>query len=255
MNRILTLGLVLLFCLAAKGTGPLSTADIDRHYQTIPMTDAELLQSEAMILEALKQSGPSEPLTWRLARTYYWLGINGTDKNYFHRCIEQADQTIQLNNQSATGYFFRGLCRGKLGEIQGIWKSLAIIKPVKQDLLAALKFDPTVSQGGPDRALGKLYLELPALLGGSVDKSVDHLKQAVSLGPEFADNYLFLAQALYEKGDYPAARNTLVELLEIAKKSETPQNLQTIRQQAQELMEKINPWLESSLSNAQRNKN
>ena len=84
---------------------------------------------------------------------------------------------------------------------------------------------------------------------------MDHLKQAVSLGPEFADNYLFLAQALYEKGDYPAARNTLVELLEIAKKSDNPQNLQTIRQQAQELMEKINPWLESSLSNAQRNKN
>lgn len=258
MKRILTLSLVLLFCLAARGTDLLSTEAIDRHYRAIPMTDAELLKSESLILEALKQSSPSAGLAWRLARTYLKLGetaTNGTAENYFHRCIEQADRAIDLNNQSAWGYFFRGICRGKLGEIQGVWKSLTIIKPVKQDLLAALKLDPTVSQGGPDRALGKLYLELPALLGGSIGKSVDHLQKAVSLGPEFADNYLFLAEAQYENEDYRSAQNTLVELLKITQKSDNFQNIQTIRQQAQELMEKINPWLKSPSSNAQRDQN
>lgn len=258
MNRILIFGLILIFCLAAKGTGPIVTEAIDRHYQTISMTDEELLQSESMILTALEKTGLSEPLTWRLARTYYWLGSNasnGTAENYFHHCIEQADRAIHINKQSAWGYFFRGICRGKLGEMQGVWKSLAIIKPLKQDLLAALKLDPTVSQGGPHRALGKLYLELPALLGGSVGKSVDHLQKAVSLGPEFADNYLFLAEAHYENEDYRSAKNTLVELLKITQKSGNLPNVQTIRQQAQELMEKINPWLESSSSDAQRDQN
>jgi tetratricopeptide (TPR) repeat protein len=258
MYRILTLGLILMFCLAARGTGPNATEEIDRHYQAISMTDKELLQSESMILTALKQLGLSEPLTWRLARTYYRLGdnaTNGTAENYFHSCIEQADRAIQLNNQSARGYFFRGICRGKLGEMQGVWKSLAIITPLKEDLLAAVKFDPSVNQGGPHRALGKLYLELPALLGGSVNKSVDHLKQAVSLGPEFADNYLFLAQALYENEDYPSAKNTLMELLKITKKTDNLPKVQNIRQQAHALMEKINPWLESQPSDAQRDQN
>lgn len=258
MNRILIFGLILVFCLAAKGTGPLSTEAIDRHYQSAPMTDEELLQSEFMIKEALDKTGLSEALTWRLARTYYWLGknaSNGTAENYFHRCIEEADRAIQLNKQSARGYYFRGICNGKLGEMQGVWKSLAIIKPLKQDLLTALKFDPTVSQGGPHRALGILYLKLPRILGGSIDKSLDHLKQAVALGPEFADNYLYLAEAFYENEEYRTAKSTLADLSTITKQSENLPKIQKIRQQAQELMEKINPWLKSSSSDAQRDQN
>ena len=258
MTRTLISGLILIFCLAAKGAGYPALENIDRHYQAMQTTDEELLQSEAMILAALKQSGPSEPLTWRLARTYFRLGDKSTGdtaKNYFHRCVEQAGLAIELNRQSAWGYFFRGICRGKLGELQGIWKSLAIIRPLKRDLLTALKLDPSIDRGGPDRALGKLYLELPGILGGSLDKSVDHLKQAVALDPKFEDNYLFLAQALYEKGSYRLASNTLMELFKITKQSDNLPKVQKIRQQAQELMEKINPWLESQTSNAQRDQN
>jgi tetratricopeptide (TPR) repeat protein len=255
MIRTLILGLILLFCLAARGDGPLTTEAIDRHYQSLATTDAELLKSEAMILAALKQSGPTEALTWRLARTYYRLGNRSRKKaarNYFQHCVEQSDKAIHLNPQSANGYFFRGICRGKLGELQGIWKSLAIIKPLKQDLLTAIKFDPTVDQGGPHRALGKMYLELPGILGGSVHKSVDHLRQAVSLGPEFADNYLFLAQAYYENEDYRSASDTLTKLLKITENSGDLAKVRHVRQQAQELMAEIKPWLESQSSDAQR---
>ncbi|GJL78729.1 MAG: hypothetical protein NPINA01_17180 [Nitrospinaceae bacterium] len=258
MTRNLILSPLLIFVLAAKGIGPISIESLDRHFQSAQSTMEGLLQSESMIKEALKQSDPSEPLTWRLARTYYRLGNvsnEETAKDHFHRCIEQADQAIQLNGQSAWGYFLRGLCRGKLGEMQGIWKSLALIKPLKRDLLAAMQLDPAIDEGGPHRALGKLYLELPVLLGGSVDKSVDHLKQAVALGPEFTDNHLFLAQALYEKGDYRLAKKTLLNLLEITKKSDSLPKVQQTRQKARHLMEKINPWIEAQTLDAQRNQN
>ncbi len=130
-----------------------------------------------------------------------------------------------------------------------------MIKPLKQDLNRAVEFDPSVSEGGPHRALGKLYLELPGLLGGSVDKSVDHLRQAVALGPRFADNYLFLAEALYEQGNYRAAKMTLVDLLKIIEESDDYPSAQQIRQDVQTLMEKIDPWIESQTSHAQRDKN
>jgi tetratricopeptide (TPR) repeat protein len=254
MFRASLFSLFFIFTLSAKGMPPVLVEDIDRQYESVPKTAEDLLQTESTILKALKQSGVSEPLTWRLARTYYSLGDRSTEdvrKEYYHRCIERADQAIQLNNQSAWGFFLRGICRGKLGEMQGIWSSLSIIKPLKQDFKKAVKLDPSVSAGGPHRALGKLYLELPGLLGGSVNKSVDHLKQAVTLGPTFADNYLFLADALFEQENYQAAKITLGNLLTIVPKSDDSPKAQQIRKKVQTRMEKIDPWIESQASHAQ----
>lgn len=258
MFRVQIFSFIFLFTLAARGIPLASLQDIDRQYESIQNTREDILQTEAMILKALEQSGASESLVWRLARTYFSLGKRSTEeagKEYYSRCLQRADQAIQLNNQSAWGFYYRGLCRGKLGEMQGIWSSLSMIKPLKQDLMKAVQFDPSVSEGGPHRALGKLYLELPGLLGGSVDKSVDHLKQAVVLGPRFADNYLFLAEALYEGEKYRAAKKTLDDLLEIVRESGDTAKAQNIRKEVQTLMEKIDPWIESQASHAQRDKN
>lgn len=259
MIRISILAAILILFLAARGTDSLSPEEIDRHYRSLGRagdhSNKKLLQSESMIRKAITQSGPPGPLTWRLARTYHRLGENAsgeTAKNYFRRCIEQAGRTIQLNNQSAGGFFYRGVCRGKLGKAQGIWKNLAAIKPLKRDLLAAVKYGPSLNQGGPHRALGKFYLELPGILGGSVDKSVHHLKQAVALGPEFADNYLFFAEALYERGNYRAAKDTLKDLLKIIEASSGYPDSQQVRLEIQMLMEKINPRIESPAFNAKR---
>jgi tetratricopeptide (TPR) repeat protein len=254
MFRVPLFSLIFMFAFSAKGIASVSVQDIDRQYESVQNTREGLLQTESIILKALKQSGPSESLAWRLARTYYSLGETSNEeagKEYYHRCIERADQAIQLNNKSAWGFFFRGICRGKLGEMQGIWSSLSIIKPLKKDLKKALTLDPSVSQGGPHRALGKLYLELPGLLGGSVDKSVDHLRQAVVLGPRFADNYLFLAEALYEQENYHPAKNTLRILLRIIEESSGTPKAKQIREEVKALMKKIDPWIESQTSHAQ----
>jgi len=257
MLRVPIFSLIFIFTLSATGISPVSLQDIDRQYESIQNTREDLLRTESLILSSLKQSGVSEPLAWRLARTYFLLGGKSkkeAGKEYYRRCIQRANQAIQLNPRSAWGFFYRGICRGKLGEMRGIWSSLSIIKPLKQDLKEAVKFDPSVSQGGPHRALGKLYLELPGLLGGSVDKSVDHLKQAVALGPRFADNYLFLAEALYQQENYRAAKSTLKDLLTIIEGEDTEDARKT-RKKVQTLMEKIDPWIKSQASHAQRDQN
>lgn len=253
MFRVPLFSLIFMFTLSAKGMPTISVEDIDRQYEFAQNSATDLLHTESMILNALKQSGLSESLTWRLARTYYSLGKQSSEetrKEYYHRCIERADQTIELNNKSAWGFFLRGICRGKLGEMQGIWSSLSIIKLLKQDFKKAVKLDPSVNQGGPHRALGKLYLEVPGLLGGSVDKSVDHLRQAVILGPTYADNYLFLADALFEQENYQAAKITLGNLLTIVQESGDTPKAQQIRKKIQTRMEKIDPWIEAQNAHA-----
>jgi len=228
--------------------------EIDRQYESHRTTTQDLLHTESMILKTQEQAGASEALAWRLARTYYSLAGRSAKeaaKKYYNSCLEQAEQTIALDIKSAWGFYLRGLCRGKLGEMQGLWSSLAMISPLKKDFKQAVKLDPSVSQGGPHRALGKLYLELPGLLGGSVDKSVDHLKQAVVLGPKYADNYLFLADALYEQENYRTAKNTLQDLLTIIGESDEPPNAHQIRQKILLRMTKIESWIEPQNAHAQ----
>jgi tetratricopeptide (TPR) repeat protein len=248
MFRVPALSLIFMFTLSATGTDPVSLKDMDTHYESAQESKKGLLKTESMILKARDSAGTSEALAWRLARTYYSLARKSgkeAAKKYYNRCLEQAGQTIELDNNSAWGFYLRGLCRGKLGEMQGLWSSLSMIRPLKKDFQNAVKLDPSVSQGGPHRALGKLYLELPGLLGGSVDKSVDHLKQAVRLGPKFADNYLFLADALFEQENYQSAKNTLEDLLTMIADSDEPPDDHEIRKKVMLKMTEIDSWIAS----------
>lgn len=255
MFRIPVFSLIFLFSLAVTtGAAPALVQEIDQQYESPQTTAQDLLQTESMILKAQGQAGASEALSWRLARTYYALGLRSRKeiaKKYYNQCHEQAEKTVVLDIKSAWGFYLRGLCRGKIGEMQGVWSSLAMINPLKKDFQQAVKLDPSVSQGGPHRALGKLYLDLPGLLGGDVDKSVDHLKQAIVLGPKYADNYLFLADALYEQENYRAAKNTLQDLLTIIGESDELPYSHQIRQQVFIRITKIDPWIESQSSHAQ----
>ena len=146
-----------------------------------------------------------------------------------------------MNPDSAISYFFRGLCRGKQGEMNGIWASLGVIGPFEEDMKKAIQLDPAIQNGGPPRALGKLYLELPFFLGGNVDQSVYYLEQAVSLAPDYAENHLGLAQAYYAKNNLISARKTLLTLMRLTDNVAEDKDLLKIRKEGQELINKLDP--------------
>ena len=103
----------------------------------------------------------------------------------------------------------------------------------------ALELDPAIQHGGPNRALGKLYLELPFFLGGSTDKAIEHLNEAVRLGPDHAENHLGLAQAYYSKQNFTAARKSLSTLMRLTDNVADDEELLKHRSQGQELMDKM----------------
>ena len=114
---------------------------------------------------------------WRQARTQYSIAKKAgkSKNNHYGLCIFHSSRAIELQPDSAISYFYRGLCRGKQAEMKGIWASLGIIQPFTEDMKKAAELDPKVNNGGPHRALGNLYLELPYFLGGNFDKSIFHL--------------------------------------------------------------------------------
>ncbi|MEK9629768.1 MAG: TRAP transporter TatT component family protein [Nitrospinota bacterium] len=216
-----------------------SLEEIDRLYEeskTIP----EYENIASQIEKVLSDQPNLYEWKWRQARVHYALAKKSDDLKIHHydQCIQISAQAIELQPDSAISYFFRGLCRGKKGELKGVWASLEIIDPFEEDMKKAVSLDPTVVHSGPHRALGKLYLELPFFLGGDLGKAEAHLSEAVRLSPDYAENYLGLAQVQIKKFKSEEALETLHKLLQLTDNTQD-EKLLSMRKEGMELLEEL----------------
>jgi len=231
---------ILFVGLASQETGLIK--ELDHNYSLAKSTD-DLYTLEALVKKSLKTFPESDKLFWRLGRVYFKLGETFTSESkkvyFFSLCMAQTKKTIEINSQSANGYFFNGLCSGTLGQTQGIWSSLGIIGPFKKDMETAINLDPSIEEGGPHRALGNLYLKLPYVLGGDLERSIGHFQKAIQLGSEFGENYLGLAEAYIENGDFVLAKGILHTLLNMKLSSQKEESVLEWKTQALDFLEKI----------------
>ncbi len=231
-----------LFFLGASPAAEAATLEgIDRlHDAALTTRDFEKVVS--LIKEGNRPALSRDEWAWRLARAYFRLGkLSGEAeaRAFYNHCLESAKQAIAHNGRSAPGYFYKGLCTGKKGELEGLWKSLGVIEPFKQDMETALKLDPGFDHGGPNRALAKLYLELPFFLGGDLEKSLDHIQRAVESGPVYEENYLYLAEVYFAAGKLKLARQALAALKDVAAKKPASPEVEAVLQKSRELEQKL----------------
>lgn len=216
--------------------------EIDRQYQ-----QAKTLKGFERIAEEIRKILEKEPGSpqwqWRLARSHYAIAKRTKNEDiaiqHYGLCIEHSSRTLEMQPDSAISYFFRAICRGKQGEVKGMWSSFGIIDPFEKDMKKALELGPAILSGGPNRALGQLYLELPFFLGGSTDQAVYHFKEAVRLGPDYAENHLGLAQAYYAKNNFTSAQKSLSTLIGLTDNVADNEDLLKLRTKGQELMKKL----------------
>ena len=231
---------ILFVGLASQETGLIKELD---HSYSLAKSSDDLYTLESLVKKSLKTFPESDKLFWRLGRVYFKLGETFTSESekiyFFSLCMAQTKKTIEINSQSANGYFFNGLCSGTLGQTQGIWSSLGIIEPFKKDMETAINIDPSIEEGGPHRALGNLYLKLPYVLGGDLERSIGHFQKAVQLGSEFGENYLGLAEAYIENGDFVLAKGILHTLLNMKLSSQKEESVLEWKTQALDFLGKI----------------
>ena len=231
---------ILFVGLASQETGLIK--ELDHNYSLAKSTD-DLYTLEALVKKSLKTFPESDKLFWRLGRVYFKLGETFTSESkkvyFFSLCMAQTKKTIEINSQSANGYFFNGLCSGTLGQTQGIWSSLGTIEPFKKNMENAINLDPSIEEGGPHRALGNLYLKLPYVLGGDLERSIGHFQKAIQLGSEFGENYLGLAEAYIENGDFILAKGILHTLLNMKLSSQKEESVLEWKTQALDFLGKI----------------
>ncbi len=113
---------------------------------------------------------------WKLARAEYWLGT-------------QAPESYGLRQ----GIKYRGA--------------------IKDALETIMKIDPSFQKGSADRALGRWYLMVPGLFGGSKTKSEEHLRKSLTFDPDSTASHYFLADTLFEMNRDAEARAELQKVI------------------------------------------
>jgi len=211
------LAFVVLIALSIAPLRAQQSADPDRLY-----ADREKLSSAleaAMIWEARLAKNPRDfESAWKLAKTCYWLGGHVPEnerRKQFERGMDAAMKAIELQPNRPEGHFWLAADMGAMAEGFGLRAGIKYRGPIKKELETVLMIDAGFQQGSADRALGRWYLRVPRLFGGSKDKSVEHLKKSLTYAPESSATHFFLAETYLEMDKKDEAKRELQTVLAV----------------------------------------
>ena len=89
---------------------------------------------------------------------------------------------------------------GQLARTKGLG-ALKLVNQMEHEFTRARDLDEQLDWAGPDRNLGLLYRDAPAIGSiGSRTKAREHLKRAVELAPQYPENRLNLIEAYLQLG-------------------------------------------------------
>lgn len=211
----------------ASSAGRLSDGARSRARQTVVEDPDTLYQNRANLASAervaaiwaerLARTPRDFEAAWKLARASYWLGGHAPEdrrKGELERGMDAARQAMAARPDRPEGHFWLAANMGALAESFGLRLGLKYRKPVRDELETVLKIDPAFQQGSADRALGRWYLKVPALFGGSKRKSEDHLRRSLTYNTDSTASHFFLAETLLEMDRTSEARAELQRVLD-----------------------------------------
>jgi hypothetical protein len=131
--------------------------------------------------------------------------------------IDAGGAAIALEPEHAAGHYYLALNLGQLARTKRLG-AIRLVLEMEKAFLQALELDPNYDYGGPDRALGMLYIEAPSWITGLGNrrKGQAHLQKAAEIEPLFPENRILLIEGCLKVGDSRAAQQewrTLEKLL------------------------------------------
>ncbi len=158
-------------------------------------------------------------LAWQYGRACFDLAEFATNNTERAELAEQGiascRQGISRDPKSAAAHYYLGLNLGQLARTRGL-SALKIIKEMETEWTTAAELDPRLDGAGPERSLGMLYRDAPAIASvGSRTKAKQQLLRAVELVPKYPENRIELIETYLKWNDRPAARRELEALEKI----------------------------------------
>ena len=197
----------------------------------------------AVVWESRVKTNPKDfESAWKLARTCYWLGGHVAEdarRAQYERGIEAGRQASVLQSARPEGYFWMAANMGAMAESFGLRAGIKYRTPVRKALETVLMLDPGFQQGSADRALGRWYLKVPRLFGGSKDESVEHLKRSLTYDQASTASHYFLAETYLEMDRNADARQEAQKVLDLPVNPNWAPEDREFKQKAKALLERL----------------
>ncbi len=130
-------------------------------------------------------------------------------KAYAARCIELSPQTPEC-------YYWRAVNTGLYHEVRIIGYQDGIKQMIADCDLMIAHGKGSYDNAGPYRIPGQIYTRLPQTGGRpdsvtrDLDKADQYLRKAIEVAPDYPENHIAYARALYEQDEYEQALEQLV---------------------------------------------
>jgi len=179
---------------------------------------------------------------WKLAKFEYYLGLHSTDDREreaaFREGIDAGKIAVQLQGDKADGHFWLGANYGGSAEISML-AALAVFQDIRREMERVIEIDPNYEVGSGYMVLGRLYLEVPRVLGGDKKKAIDYLEKGLRVGSGNGLMHLRLAEAYHATGRDRDARKQIDFILKMTPGSDyLPEHEETVAG-AKELEKKL----------------
>ncbi len=160
-----------------------------------------------------RQEPANAKAAWEFGRACFELAECAT--NHVQRAelanqgIAACRQAIARASNSGPAHYYLGVNLGQMARTKG-FGALKLVGLMRQEFDLARRLDEQVDYAGPDRNLGQLYRDAPAILSiGNRAQAEQHLRRAATLAPDFPDNHLELIEGYLKWGERDQARREL----------------------------------------------
>lgn len=208
--------------------------------------DRENLKSATRAAEAWERQLDEDPrdfdAAWKLARARYWLGghVTTAERNrQYEAGIAVAQRAVLMESVRPEGHFWMAANMGALAESSGLLAGLRYRGDIKEHLETVLSLDPGFQRGSADRALGRWYMKVPRLFGGSDERAVEYLRRSLEYDPKSTASHFFLAETFVEMGRIEDARTELQNVLDAPFDPEWAPEDREFKDDAAELLQEL----------------
>ncbi len=208
-----------------------------RYHENLPRID----QMRVALAEAVKSDPQVDTLIALAQVCFIWGDIRAKTPEEkleaYDQGREAARRAVALAPRNPQAHFWYATNTARWGQTKGVVRSLFLLPTVKQEIEAVFELDPRFP---PVYSLaGNVYVEVPGLFGGDLDKAEDMFRKGLQLDPKFTSARVGLAKALIKKSRLAEARRELQAVLD----EKAPSNLAdwTMKdsRRARELLESI----------------
>jgi tetratricopeptide (TPR) repeat protein len=210
-------------------------------YETRHFNSENLLQSYDILFDIVEGEPQNQRAHYELSKVCFLLGDVAAEKKAKLKLFEEGrdygKKAMKLDDTSAWAHFWYMVNVGRIGQTKGVLNSLILVPEVEKEINKTLALDP--EHTGALDAKAMLFYELPGLLGGNLNKSIEALNEGIALDSNYTLLYVDMGKVYMKKKDYEKARWFLKKAVDIQTPTYEADHVLDDKPEALELLEEI----------------